>query len=147
MPVGGLVVETPGQPAQFGGEHQAHRHRGAVPPLVALPPLDRVGEGVAVVEDLAQLRFLLVGGDDLGLDRDRAPDQLRQHRARRVERGLRVGLDQVEDHRVGDEPGLDDLGHARHDLVARQRFQRRQVDEHGGRLMERADEVLTRRRC
>ena len=101
-------------------------------------------ERVAVVEDLAQLRFLLVGGDDLGLDGDRAPDQLRQHGARRVERSLGIGLDQVEDHRVGDETRLDDFGHARHKLVARQRFQRRDVDEHGGRLMERTDQVLAR---
>ncbi len=97
MPVGGVVVETSGQPAQFGGEHQAHRHRRAVAPLVALPPLDRVGEGVAVVEDFAQLRFLLVGGDDLGLDGDRTPDQLGQHGPRRVDRGLGIGLDHVED--------------------------------------------------
>ena len=98
MPVGGLVVETPGQPAQFGGEHQTHGYRGTVPPFVTLPPLDGMGESVAVVEDLAQLRFLLVGRDDLGLDGNRAPDQLRQHRARRLQRGLGIGLDQVEDH-------------------------------------------------
>ena len=80
MPVGGGVVEPAGQPAQFGGEHQAHRDRGAVPPLVALAALDRVGQGVSVVEDFAQLRFLLVGRDHLGLDRDGAPDQFGQHR-------------------------------------------------------------------
>ena len=144
MPVGGVVVEPPGQPAQFGGEHQAHRHRGPVPPSIALAPLDGVRQCVAVVEDFAQLRFLLVGGDHLGLDGHGAPDQLRQHVAFRVERRFRVGLDQIEDDRIGDESRLHDFGHAGHDLVARQRFQRRQVDEHGGRLVERADQVLAR---
>ena len=42
------------QPRQLGGEHHPDRDRRAVPPLVALGVLDRVAEGVAVVEDLAQ---------------------------------------------------------------------------------------------
>ena len=70
-------------------------------------------ERVAVVEDLAQARLLEVAGDDLGLDPDGALDQLGGVRAGRGAGGLRVGLDQVEDRRVGDEAGLDDLGHAR----------------------------------
>ena len=90
MTFGGRVVEASREPAQLGGEHQPDRHRRAVPPLVTLPTLDRVGQRVAVVEDLAQLRFLLVGRDHLGLDRDGTPDQFRQHRSHRVERGLRV---------------------------------------------------------
>ena len=53
-----------------------------------------------------------------------------------------VGLDHVEDHGVGDESRLHDLGHARDDLVARQRLQRGEVDEHRERLMEGADQVL-----
>ena len=97
MAVGGSVVESSRQSAQFGGEHQAHRYRRAVAPPVVLPPLDRVGQGVPVVEDLAQLRFLLIGRDDFGLDCDGAPNQLGQYRARRVERGLGVGLDEIED--------------------------------------------------
>ena len=99
-------------------------------------------QSVAVVEDFAQLGFFLVGGDHLGLDRDRAPDQLRQHVTCRVQRGLRVGLDEVQDHRVGDEPGLDHFGHPGDDFVARQRFQGGQVDQDGERLMKGTDQVL-----
>ena len=144
MPVGGFVVESSCQPAQFGGEHQPHRHRRAVAPAVALAPLDGVRQRVAVIEDLAQLRFLLVGGDDFGFDGHRAPNQFRQHLPGRIERRLRVGLDEVEDRRVGDESRLDDLGHAGHDLVARQRLQCGQVDQDGCGLVERADQILAR---
>jgi hypothetical protein len=77
---------------------------------------------VAVVEDFAQLRFLLVGGDDLGLHGDRAADQLRQHVTRRVQRRLRIRLDPIQDYRVGDETRLDHLGHTGRDFVARQRL-------------------------
>ena len=53
-----------------------------------------------------------------------------------------VGLHQVEDDRVGDEPGLDDLGQAADVVLARQGLQRHQVGEHAGRRVERADQVL-----
>lgn len=121
VPPRGGVVEPPGQPGQLGGEDQAHRHCRAVPPPVALAALDRMPQRVPVVEDFAQLRLLLVGGDDVGLDRDGALDQLGQHLAGRVHRGPRIGLDEVEDRRIGDEAGLDDFGHAGHQLVGRQR--------------------------
>ena len=143
MPPDRRGVEPAGDPCQFGREHQADRHGGAVPPLVTLAPLDGVRQGVPVVEDLPKRRFLLVGGDDCGLDRDRAPNQLRQHLPGRVDGGLRVGFDQVEDDRVGDEAGLDDFGHPRHQLIGRQGAQHRQIDQHRGWLMERADQVLT----
>ena len=80
MAVRGPIVESSGQPAQLGGEHQSHRHGGAVTPLIPLAALDRVRQSVAVVEDFAQLRLLLVGGDHLGLDHDGAAYQLGQHR-------------------------------------------------------------------
>ena len=50
--------------------------------------------------------------------------------------------DQVQDDRVGDESGLDDLGQAAHVVGPRQRLQRDQVGEHAGGRMERADQVL-----
>jgi hypothetical protein len=53
-----------------------------------------------------------------------------------------VGLDQVEDHRVGDEPGLDDLGEAADEVVDREGVQRGEVAEDSGGRVERADEVL-----
>ncbi|CKT86022.1 Uncharacterised protein [Mycobacterium tuberculosis] len=97
---------------------------------------------MAVVEDFAQLGFLFVGGDHLGLDGDRAPDQLGQHVAGRVECGLRVSFDEIQDHRVGDEAGLDHFGHAADHFVAWQGLQRRQVHQDRQRLMKRPDQVL-----
>ena len=73
----GGLVKSAGEPGQFGGEHQSDGDRGTVPPAVAFAALDRVGEGVSVVENLPERRLLLVGGDHGGFDRDRAPDQLR----------------------------------------------------------------------
>ncbi|EKX63206.1 hypothetical protein STRIP9103_01490, partial [Streptomyces ipomoeae 91-03] len=117
-------------------------HRRAVPPLVALVLLDGMGEGVPVVEDLAAAGLLEVAGDDLGLDPDGPLDQLGGVRSGGGAGGLRVGLDEVEDHRVGDEAGLDDLGEPGHVVVDRQRLQRGQVAEHTRRRVEGPHEVL-----
>ena len=137
MPVGGGVVEPAGEPAQFGGEDHADGDGGAVPPVVALVLLDRVRQRVAVVEDLPQPGLLEVAGDDLGLDPDGALDQLGCVRALRGAGGGRVGLDQVEDGRVGDEAGLDDLGEAADVVVdgpaSRGRRGRRALRRAGGR--------------
>ena len=99
-------------------------------------------ERVPVVEDLAQRGLLEVLGHDLGLDRDGPLDELAHGRTVGPRRRLGVGLDEVEDHRVGDEPALDDLGQPGHEVVGRQRLQRRQVAQHPCRRVERADEVL-----
>jgi hypothetical protein len=61
-----------------------------------------------------------------------------------VQRGLGIGFDEVQDHRVGDEAGLHDFGHARDDFVAWQCFQGREVDKHGSRLVKCADQILAR---
>ena len=78
-------------------------------------------------------------GDDVGLDRDGALDELAQP-SRRASPGRRaalgVGLDQLEDPRVGDEAALDDLGQPGDEVVARQRRQRgrgRTARPRGGR--------------
>ena len=93
----------PERSAELGGVRHADRHRLPVPPAVPLDLLDGVPQGVPVVEDLAQPRLGEVLRDDLGLDRDRPLDQLAGVRAVPPGRAGRVGLDEVEDHRVGDE--------------------------------------------
>ena len=113
-------------------------------PLVALTTFDRVAEGVAVVEDFAQIRLAQIRGHDLGLDLYGAPNQLGQNSSRRIESCLGIGFDEIQDHRVGDESGLDDLGHACNDLVVRHSLERREIDEHRSRFVERTDEVLAR---
>ncbi len=142
MAVGRGVVQAARQPAQFGGEVHADRDGRAVPPLVPLVLLDGVAERVAVVEDLPQPGLLQVRGDDLRLDPDRPLDQLGRVRAHRGAGGLGVGLDRVQDHRVGDEPRLDDLGQTGDVVVHGQRVQRGQVAQHTGRRVEGADQVL-----
>ena len=138
----GRLVQPAGQPGQLGDVHHADGHRVAVPEPVPLHPLDGVTEGMPVVEDLPQARLVQVLGYHLGLDRDGAFDQLARVRAVRDHRALRIRPDQVEDDRVGDEPGLDDLGQPADIVLARQRLQRDQVGEHASRRVERADQVL-----
>lgn len=147
MAVGGGVVEASGELAELGGEDHADRYGRPVAPLVALVLLDGVGQGVAVVEDLPQAGLLEVAGDDLGLDPHRAFDQLRGVRPRGRAGALGVGLDEVEDDRVGDEAGLDDLGHAGDVVVDRQRVQRGEVAEHTGRMGGRRPRGSCPRRC
>ena len=113
MPVDQRRREVAGEPGELGRVRHPDADRLAVAPAVALDLLDRVPEGVPVVEDLPQLDLAQVGGDDVGLDPDGPLDELAQERPVDVDRRHRVGLDQLEDARVGDEPALDDLGHAR----------------------------------
>ena len=111
MAVGRRLVEPAGQPRQLGDEHHPDGDGLAVPPAVALAPLDRVPEGVAVVEGLRP-----TGADGARAGPRDHPGLHRMARATssgstgRGSGGRRVGLDQVQDHRVRDEPALDDLG-------------------------------------
>ena len=57
MTIRGGVVESAREPSEFGSEDQADGDSGTVAPLVALTTFDRVAEGVAVVEDFAQIRL------------------------------------------------------------------------------------------
>ena len=82
--------------SEFGREETPHRDGVAVTPGVVLALLDGVGERVAVVEDLAQVRFLEVGRHDRGLDADGPLDEFDELRARHVEARSRVGLDEFE---------------------------------------------------
>ena len=142
MAVQGRRVEPPGEPGQFRGVDHADRDRLAVADLVALDPLDRVAQRMPVVEDLPAPGFPQVRRDHLGLHPHRPLDQFACVPAVRDHGARRVGLDQVEDRRVGDEPGLDHLGETAHVLGGRQRFERCQVGEHTGRRVEGADQVL-----
>ena len=65
MPGRGVRVQPAGAPRQRGGEDQPDRDGVAVPPPVALDPLDRVAERVPVVEDLASPALPQVLADDL----------------------------------------------------------------------------------
>ena len=132
--------------AQTCGEAAADGHRVAVAPRVVVRSLDRVGEGVTIVEDLAQSAFGQVGGDDAGLDCDRTGSDLGQLLAGGVKEDLRGGLPHdAQDLRVGDEPTLDDLGGPRRQVLAGQGCQQAHVgDDRVGRV-EGADQIFAHR--
>jgi hypothetical protein len=129
-------VQSTGADAELGGEDQPDRHRVAVPPAVVLDPLDRVGERVAVVEDLAQPALAQVFADDPRLHTDRALDEFA--------RMVLARLDQVQNHGIGDEAALHDLGHAGGEVPGRKGVEGRQIAEDGGGRVERAHQVLAR---
>ena len=97
--------------------------------------LDRVGDGVAEVEDLAFAGVALVARDDA---------QLGQHAG--GDHGLvvdrRADPHAVPEPPAGDQGGLEHLGVAGGAFLGRQRAQRRRVDEDPGGLMVGADVVL-----
>jgi hypothetical protein len=115
-----------------------------VAPPVAFPPFQRVAQRVPVVQDLAQVGFSEVGCHHVCLHPDRAPHQLLQHRPGWVQRRGWVGLDQLQDHRIGDEPGLDHLRHPGDEFGARQRLESREIRQHRGGFVECSDQVLAR---
>ena len=132
-----------GGQGQLRGVDHAHRNGRAVTPLVAFVTLNRVGEGVAVVQNLATAGFAQVLGDNLRLHAHAAFNEFTHHGGLRVAYGVRVRLDQVKDFGVCDEAALDDLTHAGQQLVLRQGAQGADLAEHGGGRPERADQVLT----
>jgi hypothetical protein len=139
-------IQPPGEARERRREAHADRDRLAVPHREVLYPLDRVAERVPVVEELPLAGLTQVCRDHRGLHRDRALDQLALVRTAGAGGRRRVGLDQVEDDRVGDEPGLDDLGQPADVLRHRKARQYRGIGQYSGRRVERADEVLALRR-
>ena len=128
---------------QFGGVDHAHRNGRAVTPLVAFVTLNRVGQGVAVVQDFATAGLAQVLGDDLSLHAHATFNELAHHGGLRIAHGLRVCLNQVKNLGVCDEAALDDLTHAGQQLVLGQGAQGANLAEHRGGRPERADQVLT----
>src|SRR4051794_19818461 len=104
VPVALLAGQQAGPAAELGGEQHADGDRLAVPPAEVLHPLDGVGQGVPVVEELAHAGVVEVLPHRVGLDPHRALDELLG-----VAAAGRVGLEQFEDGGVGDEAALDHL--------------------------------------
>src|SRR5699024_7703203 len=80
--------------------------------------------------------------DHFGLDPDRTLDEFTRVCSCGVDRTLRILLDQVADDRIGDEPGLDDLGQATDVVGPGKAPQVLQITEHPGRGVEGTHEVL-----
>ena len=147
-------VRAAGEPGQLGDVHAADRDGLAVPDRVALGALDRVGQGVAVVEHLAAgvpvgaAGLLEVADDHVDLDLDGPLDQLAAAPATPGVSGRDSGPPRpAEDLGVGDEAALHHLAEPGDELGPRKRVEQGQVAQHAGGLVERADQVLARRRC
>jgi hypothetical protein len=109
--------------------------------------LDGVADRVPVVEDAPDAVLVGVHHDDFGLHLGRSVHDLaEQPLLSVVEDAVHVGLEQLEQLRVPDDAGLDDLGEPVAELALRQGLEERQVDVDGLGVVERADEVLARRR-
>ena len=99
---------------------------------------------VTEVQNPPHTRLALVGRDDIRFDAAR----LRNHRCQylrlaREDGGPLLG-EPVEEARARRHPVLHDFVQARAKLPSRQRAEHRRVDDHGVRLVERADEVLAK---
>ena len=103
---------------------------------------ESVAEGVAEIEDAAEVAFALVGGDHFALHADGigddAVDGLRlasQHLA------AAIG-EKAEQIRFANDAGFDDFVEAGAVFAFGKRVQKRGIDQHRERLVETADEVL-----
>src|SRR6185312_3013149 len=130
------------EPREFGRVHHAYADGGAVPPQIALRVLDRVAEGVAVVEDLAQAGLLEVLTHDARLDAHGELHDAAELLARRVGGNGDILLDDVENLGGLDEAVLHDLAESREDLHLTEPLERVQVGQHDRRRVESAHEVL-----
>src|SRR3954452_4948352 len=103
MTIGGGVVETAQAPSECRRVHQSDGHGVAMTPAVVLGALDRVPERVSVVENLAAALLGEVRTDNLGLHPDRPLEEVRFDGVARLAYAGAIALDQLQDHRVGDE--------------------------------------------
>src|SRR5699024_3635425 len=117
VPVHELLVDETGGLGQLSLEHHPHAHGLTMPPAVVLLLLDRVAEGVPVVEDLPDIRLLEVLGYHVSLDLDGPLDQLREYVTCRVQRLVRIFLVDLNDALGSDEAGLNDFCGSRDQLL------------------------------
>ena len=124
------------------GQRSDHpeRHRLAVQKLETGRGLYRVTNRVAEVENRAPAALALVSDNHLHLDPHRSLDELGQHSRRHGRARLR--LQRIEHGCIGDEPGLDHLGHPGGEFARRQRSEEPQIGHHHPRLVKGADQVL-----
>jgi hypothetical protein len=100
-------------------------------------------ERMAEIEQGAIAAFVLVAGDDFGLDLARPLDRVGQRGRVAREQAHRIPFEPVEKFGIDDEPVLDHFGEAGSQLPIGQRGERVRVCEDGRRLVERTDEILS----
>ena len=126
----------PGE-AQRGQQAQADRFAVAVA-AIAGRGLERVGDGMAQIEDLPQSRVALVLGDDSQLDAHARGDDLRGV-------GIGAGSHALPEVAAGEQRRLDHFPIAGRELGSGQRGERLRVGDHRGRLVVGANVVLSLR--
>ena len=104
--------------------------------------LERVADGVAVVQNSAQPALALVLRDDLGFDLATAGDDVRRALGVELQQPRQRALEPAEQRRVVNDPVLDHLGEPGSQLALGQRLERVEVAQHKARLIKRADQVF-----
>ncbi len=102
----------------------------------------RMPDGVAEIQDAAQIALAFVGGDHVGLHAHRLGNQPLQRRRVLLQNALVVLLDEVKNVGAANDAALQRLVHSGAKLAVGQRAQRGGIDEHCARLMKRAQQVL-----
>ena len=133
MVVHKILIDVSQKMRQFGRIHASDRHRVAMTPTEMLKLFDGMAESMSIVQEFAQSRLLKIGGHMVGLHAHGMFDQLCDHilqigiqERRPVEGTQFIGiiLKNLQNFRIHDETGLDDLTQALDENVVRQRCER-----------------------
>ena len=138
--------DQPQARGQIRRDGHAATHRFAVQPFaVAQARFNRVGEGVAKIQDGAQAGFAFVLRHHPGFDFARTTYGVRQCRRVAGEQRIKIDFQPGKEGVVGNRAVFDDLCQARDQLPLRQRAERCNVSHHQQRLIEHADHVFPHR--
>ncbi len=126
-----------------GGSHHAPGYRFAMlVAAVAGHALQRVAEGMAKIQDLAQSRFTLVPAHNTGFDLHRSRDDVFERLSIAAKHGREICFQEGEEFRIGNDPVFDNLGQSAAVLPFRQRMQHIRIRKHAAGGIKSADKVL-----
>jgi len=104
--------------------------------------LERVADGMPIVQNSAQPALALVLRDDLGLDLATVGDDVRRALGVEPQQPRQRALEPAEQCRVVNDSVLDHLGEPGSQLALGQRLERVEVAQHKARLVKCADQVF-----
>src|SRR3954471_384216 len=133
--------------AQPGRQLGRHDHAGgdglAVQPgTVSRSGLDGVAEGMPEVEERPRARLALIGGDDSALELATALDPVDQRFRVALQELRQMGFQPFDEGQVEGQCVLDHFGEPCAQLALGKRIERREVGNHGARLVEGTDHVF-----
>ena len=124
------------------GDH-APCHRFSVQQLrIARLRFECVADGVAEIEHLPQTALAFVGAHDRRFQTDGIGNDLFYHGGIAIKNLAAAVFKHAEQPRISDDSAFERLVEAGAIFAGRQRRQHGGIDEHGTRLMERAEQVL-----